>query len=353
MPRNIPLLSIFLVFALATITGCKKEGSPSAGGSGAIYDSAEVAKPITVDGKNHYLYFRPKAGETFRYRVTVSTTSDETNTDQLFGTFAPKASLKMRTIYYLRQTNSGFRPDSSVNLTIKLDSISLHIEKDTTRLDFSTTREADRKDSRFSNTAMLAPGEYGVIMSRDGNISEMIGISDIVSKLLATIPDSMKTQQTLQYIENQTKSALGDYMMKTLTHFPGKPVGKDSTWGSIQRQNYTVWQNVIYPSVVDSRETLSRFEERGGKKLAVLEAVSTVKPMQNIIEQDPLKVTLNSFEYMSKATSNVEDETGVLLYRVLTQDNSYDLMIESKKQQGKIFRTIKKTTDRTTIELLK
>jgi hypothetical protein len=248
---------------------------------------------------------------------------------------------------------NGFRPDSSVNLSVKIDSIALHIERDTARLDFSTSREADRKDPRFINTAMLAPGEYSIIVSREGNIVEMMGISDIVSKLMANVADSLKTQQTMQYLETQTKSALSDYMVKTLTHFPGKPVGKDTVWGSTMRQNYTVWQNVMYPSVIDSRETLSRFEERGGKRLAVLDAVSTIKPMQAIIEQDPLKVTLNGFEYVSKATSNVEDETGVLLYRVLTQDNSLDLAIESKKQPGKTFRTVKKTIDRTTIELLK
>lgn len=348
------LTNIFLVALFATVLfiGCNKDGGPGSGSSGAVFDTTEKGTPVTVETAKP-IYFHPKVGEVFKYRVTVSSKAEAQNDDKMFGRFLPKGSLFSKSTYYLRQTVKSIRPDSTVDLTIKFDSIAMVYEQDTMKLNFSSNREADKKDTRFQTQSIIAGQEVGVIVTRNGDIIEMYGTSNIVARLLSLLPDSLRTTQNQEQLNQNAKTSLNEYISKTLTHFPPMAVAKDSTWGDIKTSNVPVWQNVVYPMQIESRETLARYEERGGKRLAVLEAISSVKPVVAVSEQPPLKLSLNNWQMTTKVTSNVDDETGALVYRAYRMDKNFDFGVTSSKQADKSFRTVQKMVDQTTVELLR
>lgn len=343
---------LIALIAALVLVGCNKEGGPGSGSSGAVFDTTEKGTPVTVESAKT-IYFRPKIGDVYKYRVTISSSADAQNDDKMFGRFVPKGSIKTKTVYYLRHTIKSIRPDSTVDLTIKFDSLALSYEQDTLKLNFSTNREADKKDARFQTAAMLAGQEVGIIVTRNGDIVEMYGTSNIVARLLSMLPDSLRTLQNQEQLNQSAKQSLNEYITKTLTHFPPMAIAKDSTWGDVKSNNVPVWQNVVFPMQIESRETLARFEERSGKRLAVFEAVSSVKPLIATSEQPPLKMTLNNWQMTTKVTTNVEDATGALVYRAYRMDKGFDFGLTSSKQADKTFRTVQQMTDQTTVELLK
>lgn len=340
------------LFAAIFFTGCNKEGVPGSGSSGAIYDTTEKGTPVTVE-KSKPLYFSPKKNDVFRYRVTVESVASAENDDKMFARFLPKGSIKSKTVYYLNQTVKSIRPDSTVDLSVRIDSILSTYEQDTVKLNFSTNREADKKDTRFLTQSILANQEVGVIVTRNGDPIEIYGTSNIVARLLSMLPDSLRSLQSQEQLNQNAKQSISEYVAKTLTHFPSNAIAKDSSWGDMKTQNVPVWQNVVYPMQIESRETLAGYEERNGKRLAVLRATSSTKPTITVTEQPPLKLSLNNWQQTTEVTSNVEDATGVLVYRSYQMKKMFDFGLMSSKQPDKTFRTVQTMTDRTVVELLR
>jgi hypothetical protein len=346
--------SAFIVASVIVIalTGCKHDGAPGSGPS-AFYDTTETVKTEPATGQESIIFFQPKQGDVFRYRVTNSSNASAENTDNMFNRFLPKSDVTSKTVYYLQHIVEGVRPDSSVKLSIRFDSIAVDYRQDTSHVSFTSTRESDKKDPRFSNAATLAGQEVGAIVTRTGDVIEIYGISNIVSKFLQQLPDSLRTVKAQEDITANVKKSLNDYLVRTLTHFPGTRLSKDSTWGSTFTQNSVVWNNVLYPMQIDSRERLAGYEERSGKRLAVFEATSTLKPVISTQEQPPLRLMLDKWQMSSNVTSKVDEKNGALVYREFKQSKDFIFAIENQKEKDKTFRTVQSYLDHTVVELLK
>ncbi len=104
---------------------------------------------------------------------------------------------------------------------------------------------------------------------------------------------------------------------------------------------------------IDSRERLAGYEERGGKRLAVFEATSTLKPVISTQEQPPLRLMLDKWQMSSNVTSKVDEKNGALVYREFKQSKDFIFAIENQKEKDKTFRTVQSYLDHTVVELLK
>jgi hypothetical protein len=339
-------LAILLSFFLLS---CSKDNSGPGGKPPAVFDSSESAKPITVTESEHRIFFRPKVGDVFHYMISERSTSSAISTGPISG--SEKASTE--DLFYLKQTIRTIRPDSSVDMTFRFDSIIIKAEKDTMKINLSSNRAADKKDPRFASYAALLGEDIGVIVSRFSDIKEIYGTSSIISDIMQRYPDSMRTPENINTIKQQIENNIAEYIHETMMHYPNNPQAKDSTISANVEQNMPVWVNVIYPMQISIRQVLTGFEERGGKMLAIYMTTTNYHPRQAIIENGPVKSSLNNYSAVTKEEIRVEDATGVLIHRTESDDQSFTLVLESKEQPNQTLTTERKSKSLRTIELLR
>jgi hypothetical protein len=342
--RSYFLLSIIFVFL---ISSCKETEPKS--GAPAVFDTSEAAKPVTVTEKEHHIYIHPKTGDVFRYRISQKSTSSAIST----GAATANESALAEDLYYVKQTIRSVRPDSSIDMTFRFDSISVKLEKDTMKINLSSNRPADRSDPRFISYAALLGEDIGIIITRFGDIKEMYGTSNIVTKVMKHYPDSMQTAKNAETMKNQIEATVAQYVRETMMHYPDHPLAKDSTEKADFEQNAPVWLNVIYPVQISIRQVLMGFEERGDKLLADFNTLTTIRPKQSVIENGPIKTTLSNYNSTTKEDIRIDDATGILIVRKVNDDQSFTLSLESKEEPGKGLTTERKSKITRIVELLR
>jgi hypothetical protein len=338
---------LFLVLCICFLSSCNKESTKP--GAPAVFDSSETAKVVTITEKEHRIFIRPKAGDILRYRITQKSLSSAVST----GAVTANESATAEDEYYVKQTIRTIRPDSTIDLTFRFDSISVKLEKDTMKINLSSNRPADRNDPRFASYAALLGEDIGIIMTRFGDIKEMYGTTNIVGKIMKHYPDSMQTMQNRETMKNQIEATVAQYVRETMMHYPDHPLGKDSTEKADFEQNMPVWVSVIYPMQVNIKQVLTGFEERGDKVLALFNTQTTITPKQLVIENGPVKTTLKDYSAITKEDLRVDDATGILVLRKVSDDQSFTVNLESKEEPGKGLTTARKSKTTRTIELLK
>ncbi|MEI8133636.1 MAG: DUF6263 family protein [bacterium] len=342
------LFVLSAIIFVAFLSSCNKEGGPGSKPP-AVFDSTEKANPVTVSEKEHRIFVRPKVGDVYRYRISQHSNSSAISAGAVSGS----ESAQSEDSYYLTQTVRAIRADSSVDMSYRFDTISVKSEKDTAKINLSSSRPADRKDPRFSTYAALLGEDIGVIISPYGDIKEMYGTSNIISSIMKRYPDSLRTAENTSAVKQQIEATIGQYIHETMMHFPHHPLAKDSVDRAEFQQNSPIWGNVIYPMVISIKQTLTGFEERGGKVQAVFMTNTEFKPMQSVIENGPVKATLNNYIASTKEELRVDDTNGELIYRKVNDDQSFTLILDSKDQQGKGLTTERKSKVTRIVELLR
>jgi len=346
LSRSVSFLSAVVLCSF--LSSCSKENGPGSKPP-AVFDTSESAKPVTITEKEHRIYFRPKVGDVFRYRIWQKSNSSAVST----GPMAGNETAMSEDSYYLKQTIRAIRPDSSVDLSFRFDSINVRLEKDTMKINLSSNRPADLKDPRFASYAALLGVDIGVIVTRFCDIKEMYGTTDLISKIMQRYPDSLRTPDNINVMKQQIEGTIAEYVHETMMHYPDHPLAKDSTMTASVEQNVPVWANVIYPTQIDIKQVLTGFEERGDKTLAVFTTTTSYRPKQSVIENGPVKSTLNNYTASTKEEIRVEDATGALVYRKETDDQSFTLILESKDEPANKLQTDRKSRSVRTIELLR
>ena len=357
-PNVFRIITCIVFVSTLAMIGCSKKGSDAPGGA-AIFDSTEQPKAVAVNEPNHYIYFRPKVGDVYRYRITLTSSAGAETDDQL-EKLMPKTELASSTnSYYLKQTVKAIRPDSSVEFTLSFDSITIKLDKDTTHINFSTNNPNAKKDKRFSTFAILIGENIGFYINKYGDIKEVFNTSGLVEKFIKNIelPDSANTADNIaknrDMIKKSVESTIADYLGRTMVRFPEKPMAKDSVMTVNQEINVPIWRSVSFPMRLDSKTTMDGFQERGGKVLASFTTVTSVTPTKTGIDDPAATATLANMKANVRELVLVEDATGMLVHREIKDERGWDFTLSVKKQQDKFFKTHRNSKDLTTVDLLR
>jgi hypothetical protein len=321
-------------------------------GTTAALDTSGSGKPVDFGGKLHYISLTPKAGTTQRFRVRMKRTVGVIISDQLFGGPQGKKNSTTRTDMWIRQTVKSVKPDSSIDFTYRLDSVLVQSEQDTQKVSYNSGNAQDRKDTRFQEYNVMVGQEFGAIVTNHGDITEIYGINGIVNTVLKDSPDSVKTDQNKSMVSQQVKMLLGQYITQVNAHVPAKPLAKDTSWSVTAESNLPVAPSVQFPIKVESKETVTGFEERGGAVLARFDAVTTVTPIKPVLTQADATARLKNFSAGLKSTTFVDDVTGILVHRSVTQKRNYVFTLESAKQPGKLYSSEENTMEESSVDLL-
>jgi hypothetical protein len=350
-----PVLRTLLIFISSfslAFTGCSKKGSDAPGGS-AVFDSTEKATPVNVTDANHMFYFRPKAGETYRYRITLNSGATAQTTDSLYRQFPAKELASSLNSYYLRQTVKQVKADSTVEFSLTFDSITMKLDKDTSHINFSTANALTKNDPRFQTFTMLAGETFGFTINKYGDVQEIFNTSSLVGKYMKTFPDSMNTTANREKIKQSVESTIAEYLGRTMVVYPRKPMAKDSTIEVSKDINVPIWQQISLPMHLDSKTVMDGFFERGGKVVGSFTTRTIVKPTKDGVEDPAAKATLSHMTANVSENVQVEDETGMLVHREIRDERSWDFRLEAKKKPENFFQTHRSSKDITTVDLLK
>lgn len=353
-PNVFRIITCIVFVSTLAMIGCSKKGSDAPGGA-AIFDSTEQPKAVAVNEPNHYIYFRPKVGDVYRYRITLTSSAGAETDDQLYKQF-PKTELASSTnSYYLKQTVKGIRPDSSVEFTLSFDSITLKLDKDTTHINFSTNNPKAKDDPRFATFAILIGENFGFYINKYGDVKEVFNTAGLVEKYIKNmkLPDSANTAKNRDLIKKSVESTIADYLGRTMVRFPEKPMAKDSVMTVNQEINVPVWQSIAFPMRLDSKTTMDGFQERSGKVLASFTTVTSVTPTKTGIDDPAATATLANMKANVRELVLVEDATGMLVHREIKDERGWDFTLSVKKQQDKFFKTHRNSKDLTTVDLLR
>ena len=115
-----------------------------------------------------------------------------------------------------------------------------------------------------------------------------------------------------------------------------------------------MWSSLTFPAQRITARKLNRYEQRGDKIYAVIDADISLSPTERVLEEENYHTTLPTFTFTNKDTHFVDVATGILVYDRSIEEVSYGLKIESKKPEksGKSFVTVSHRKSETVVQLL-
>jgi hypothetical protein len=333
---NLKILNIVLLGGVVLIASAcsKKESAPPAQAAGkAVVDTNQKAEPVKIADTNHHLFFRPAVGSVERFRV-VDRVNFSLSDQQAKGPLDKHSSLSTSE-YYLRQTVKAIGKDSSVELSLRIDSVELRSEEDTSKVQYSSGNKKDRANDKFQDLNIVLGKEFTIKADKYGDLTDITDVNTIATAFLATLPDSVRTKVKPKAIQH-AKSVVNSFISSVLIHCPTRALVKDTTWHNVSEVNFPVSRELIFPVTVDASETVHGLEKRGDKVLAVLEDQTTTAPKKKVFEEGPTKTTLDHFAATSHSVARIEDATGVLFHRVVSEVRHFIFVVENKEHpEGK------------------
>ncbi|MBS1903703.1 MAG: hypothetical protein JSS75_08380 [Bacteroidetes bacterium] len=336
-----------------SLTGCAKKGSDAPGNGATVFDSSEKASPVAVNDANHRFYFRLKAGDTYRYKVQITSTADAQNDDHLYKQFPASEKATSVNTYYIRQTVKEVTKDSTIDFSITMDSVSLRLDKDTLHVRFSSNDPATRNDPRFQSYMSVIGMTFGVKLNKLGDVLEVYNTADYVNKAMKTFPDSLNTPQNRETMKKQIESTVAEYLGRTMVRFPDRVMAKDSSIVVSREVNAPIWNQISFPMRLDGKTVMDGFQERSGKVLASFTTKSTVTPIKDTLQDPAARATLGNMKTNVTENVLVEDATGMLVHREIVDERGWEFKLEALKKPENYFKTRRASSEHTTVDLLK
>lgn len=354
-----PLARACALLLAFVVSSCGKSDSPGeraadslANEPKAAIDTTQPAKEAIVDS-THYIYFQPAKGTVRRYRLTLRSNVLMNVKDDLLGGPQGKQTSTNHAVFYIRETVGDRHPDSTVDLTFVIDSARVQSTQDTMRVSYSSNNAAQRNEQTYAHFTAIVGKEIKARITNHGDPKRIDGLEAIVAGLVKQAPDSLPKEQVKQIRTMQVQSVINQSIIRLLVYLPTRPVAKDTAWSDRIETNIPVTQQIMFPVVIQSNEVVRGFEDHNGTVVAVLEAMTTTKPVKTVQEHGQAKASLTNFSSAVKGVTRVEDKTGMIVHRTLSDKRNYVFTLESKQQPGKLYRLEQNTSEEMLVEALR
>jgi hypothetical protein len=320
---------IYLCLFYVTLASCGKKEAGGPGSNMAI-DTTKSAEHVAITDTSHHLFFRPKAGSVQRFHIVDRITMSSSDTPP--GSAATKHSVTSTTEIYLHQTVKGVRRDSSVELVFHVDSILLTSERDTAKTKYSSNDLKDRMGQNFEEFNIIIGKDFSALMNKFGDLDSITDISSVANALLATVPDSEKSNPQIMHAATQQAEELANsYLVRVLVHSPTRALIQDTTWRNATDVNMDIAPGLAFPVHLEQSERVRGLEKRDNVMLAILEDSMTTTPQKRVLDEGPVKATISDFRAVSHSIVRIEDATGLLFHRAMKETRNFTLVVESKE----------------------
>lgn len=334
-----------------TFTGCANKGADTPGST--VFDSTVKAAPVEVKDPDHRFMFRVKVGDTYRYKVMLTSGATAKTEDHLYRQYPATEDATSSNTYYIRQVVKEVKPDSSVQFSITMDSLTLKLDKDTVHVFFSSNDPAAKKDPRFSSYMAVVGQSFGFTINKFGDVLEIFNTAEYVNTAMKSFPDSLNTAKNRESMKKQIEGTIAEYLARTMVRFPEQPMAKDSSISVSKDINAPIWNQIAFPMRLTAKTVMDGFQEQGGKVLGSFTTRSSVTPIKDTLQDPAARATLSNMKANVTERVLVDDATGMLVHRDITDDRGWEFKLEALKKPENYFITKRHSTERTSVDLLK
>jgi hypothetical protein len=310
-------------------------------------------------GGNRLLRLKPNVGEVFHYRLSTNSQLSVKSGYDVLTDLLPGLNSNDKTGYaivsYITISVRSKRADAATDFQVRIDSIHYTIDNNGVRQSFTSMRAEDRRDSLFSDDAVLAGYDFGAIYDSEGTEKDIYGFYNAVDEIYFGLIDSLQTSDETSILTNEIYSSLKKIFRNLFSYLPIDPVAKDSASSSQTTEDYPVWGTLTFPMHNDFKQSLLRFEDQGGKAYAVFSGETDMTPTERILDDTDYHTTLPDFNYTNKEIQYIDVANGMLAYNKRTEEKSYAMKIESKlpEKSDKSFATVQRSKVETVVELFR
>jgi hypothetical protein len=344
----------FCATSLFLLEGCNSQEKAPAGntdtsrkGTGqpayALPDAGNA--PLAGNDQISTFLYAPKPNEKFSYRVQQV---NKIERDSL--------KLEQTIIESYTKTIQSVKPDGSVEMTVRIDSMRL-IEKGpdpanpgkqiTMQYNSRDTAQAARPE--FKQYKGIVGADVRVIVNNHGKIEEISGITPILNTMLGDKKDSVPPVMREKLLQQLKEQFFQLPLQQEYQTYPDNGrVDSNRTWSRtdvLPLAGMLAVKNTV-------KYTMGPLRQMNGRRVARVDAVLTASVDKPNLPQDKVKLTLNSTKIGGKGESLVDAETGITLYKkneVFTMLDATLMEVETKRTQ----RTVQSIQTTVTVELLK
>ncbi len=320
MKYNVVAAIIFF----AVIVGCGEKSNDTAvkeqKDKFAVDTSDIKTTPLQESNKSYILNYSLQKNKTYNYRISTTSSdhqkiiASDTTLDQ---------TINQSAIYLAGLNLKDIDKDSILEINCSISSVKIDIRQlpsqNSMSYESGVTPDSVVKQ-RFAEYDALVNNEFGIRVSKYGEISDIFKVENIVNKYLYTkgIADSVGNTQKDQLRMEIIEGVLKPLVIQIFRQLPKGPVGVDSAWSFSQPPAPLI----VFQSQNTSTYKLTNLEKSGDNKLAVIEAGLLTKVTGNNT------LTKNGVVYSFKKP---ETQAGGKIYFNLSQG-----MIQKSKTSTKI-----------------
>lgn len=319
-------------------------------------DPAVTGKAVNGD---RIVHLKVKAGDVFHYRTMTKSQVSIKNNDDLLKDLMPDLKANDKALfaigYYITASVRSIREDGAADFLLRVDSIHLALENDGTKHSFTSTQKRDRQDSLFSDNAVYAGYDFGLIVDTLGNFKDVYGAYNVTALEYKKLDDSLQTDDNFNELSNQVFANVRKIARYVFNYLREDSLVTADSSESSTKENQKVWSTIVFPMQKDFKEKIIGFEERNGRTYVVSTTETTMIPTERILDEKEYSTTLPTYSYIYKGTDYIDASNGMLTYNRWSEERSYSLKIESKlpEKAGKSFATVQRSKVETIVELLK
>ncbi len=310
--------------------------------------TSELASAQQLNGneaKITSLLYRVQAGDVFRYKFSQD---DKLNQDGMNAETS-------QTLYYTKKIKS-IKSDGSIEMTVRYDSIRLNnnypdLRDSTKRIttSYNSSNPKDRENKDFNQYNGILGEEITALVSKDGHISEISGLTPLLSKIFGDMKDSLNPKMREQALEQIKVQLYQRPLQQEYQNFPdGGTIDSTNTWQFKERSPlsgiFLVDNSITYH--------LDAVKQVGSRKTAFISAklVSSIdNPAQ---KQGIVAFKLNKSEISGSGETILDVEKGYTIQKKNTIRTFIDAtMSDAKTKQSK--RAVQSLVSTMKIELIK
>lgn len=326
--------SLFFIFSACSGGDAKKdapeEQQAKTGAPPAAATDIPAATPLQgAEAEVKSLLYRVKAGDIFRYKYTQN---DRINQDGMMAE-------TQQTLFYTKTVKS-IKSDGTIEMTVRYDSIRLKNDypdlQDSTKRTvsaYNSSNKADRGNQEFNQYNGILGEDVTILVSSDGKIREISGLTPLLSKIFGKMKDSLNAQQQEQALDQIRTQLYMRPLSQEYQSFPdGGIVDSTHTWSHSEKSPlsgvFLVSNTITY--------NLSAVKNVGPRKAAFVSAKLISKIENTAPKQGTLSFTLHQSDISGSGETIIDVEKG---YTILKKNSISTLidatMTDTKSKQSK------------------
>jgi hypothetical protein len=232
------------------------------------------------------------------------------------------------------------KADGTVEMTVRYDSIRLENDypdlRDTTKRtlsSYNSTNKEDRANREFNQYNGIVGEDVTLLVSKDGRISEISGLTPLLSKIFGAMKDSLNLQMQEQALEQIKMQLYMRPLQQEYQNYPdGGNVDSSKQWARSERSPlsgaFLVDNTITY--------TLNSVKNVGSRKAAYIGA-KLVSTISNVApKQGTLAFKLHKSEISGAGESVIDVEKGYTIMKSNSIKTMIDAtMTDTKTKQSK------------------